>query len=207
MQRELPPMCGNEPNPASAAPDYQLSLWRVVLVGHAGPPRHTTIHLVGCDFERMRYRVSSEIQTYDASTSCVATSTGRIYRLAGPTQFDAGAAEFYRDWLAGTYKRRFRQGVVGTGASFPKPSVLRESTRLAQAHRGAARGQFDDVAVRTPPPAERAQPVAVWRFYARSCGRFRNRIFPGSSCFTLAWEARNESTASLSFGMWSFRCR
>ena len=70
------------------------------LVGHPGPHRQTTIHLVGCDFGRMRCRISSQIQTYDASTSCVGTSSGRIYRLVGPTRYDADAAEFYRDWLA-----------------------------------------------------------------------------------------------------------
>lgn len=89
-----------ESNRGSAAPDYDLGLWRVVLVGHPGPHRQTTIHLVGCDFERMRCRVSSQIQTYDASTSCMGTSTGRIYRLVGPTRYYARAAEFYRDWLA-----------------------------------------------------------------------------------------------------------
>ena len=40
------------------------------------------------------------MQTFDPKVSCVATSSGRVYRLDGPSLFDDGADDFLVYWLA-----------------------------------------------------------------------------------------------------------
>ena len=79
--------------PVEQEPHAVLSRWRLFQVKDWSGTRQR--HLVGCIDDG---RVTSALVRIDLASSSATTSSGRVYRLDGPTGFDADADYVFAVW-------------------------------------------------------------------------------------------------------------
>jgi hypothetical protein len=79
--------------PVSDQPEIALQRWQVMQLPNGDR------HFVGWNATERQGRASSKIVAFDAATRQGRTSSGRIYRLCGPTGRDGDGAHTWHRWM------------------------------------------------------------------------------------------------------------
>ena len=77
----------------SEQPEIDLERWQVMQLPNGDR------HFVGWNATDREGRASSKIEAFDAVTRQGRTSSGRVYRLCGPTGHDRDGAHTWRRWM------------------------------------------------------------------------------------------------------------
>ena len=80
-------------SPVSERPQIDLERWQVMQLPNGDR------HFVGWNATEREGRASTKVDVFDAATRQGRTSSGRVYRLCGPSSHDGDGAHTWNRWM------------------------------------------------------------------------------------------------------------